>query len=174
MQRSSNAKTGNDLLDAMPPGSVERLTPHLEPFALVLTKPVDPVEHVYFPVAGMISVVATMANGAAIEVGMIGREGMYSVSAILSDNLPFQSAMVQLPGHALRLRTRLLRQEMQAEAVLQKRLPRYTQATLNAVAQLAACNRLHLLEQRFARWLLTFHYRAAVFTLPVPRDFLSL
>jgi len=174
MQRSSNAKTGNDLLDAMPPGSVERLTPHLEPFALVLTKPVDPVEHVYFPIAGMISVVATMANGAAIEVGMIGREGMYSVSAILSDNLPFQSAMVQLPGHALRLRTRLLRQEMQAEAVLQKLLLRYTQATLNAVAQLAACNRLHLLEQRCARWLLACHDRAEADAFPMTHEFLAM
>src|SRR5258708_40257515 len=82
--------------------------------------------------------------------------------------------MVQLPGHALRLRTRLLRQEMQAEAVLQKLLLRYTQATLNAVAQLAACNRLHLLEQRCARWLLTFHDRAAVDTFPMTHEFLAM
>src|SRR5258708_38333792 len=174
MQRSSNAKTGNDLFDAFPPGSVERLMPHLEPFALVLTKPVDTVEHVYFPVAGMISVVATMANGAAIEVGMIGREGMHSVSAILGDDLPFQSAMVQLRGHALRLRSRLLRQEMQAEAAVQRLLLRYTQATLNAVAQSAACNRLHLLEQRCARWLLACHDRAEGDRFRMTHEFLAI
>jgi hypothetical protein len=68
---------------------------------------------------------------------MIGREGMYSVSAILSYDAPSERATVQLPGGALRLKTCLLRQEMQAEETLQKLLLRYTQATLSAVAQSA-------------------------------------
>jgi hypothetical protein len=74
--------------------------------------------------------------------------------------MPFQTAVVQLPGRVLRLKTRKLRQEMQAGAALRKLLLRYTQATLNAVAHRRPSNRLHLLEQRCARWLLAFHDRA--------------
>jgi CRP-like cAMP-binding protein len=174
MQLSSDAKTGNRLLDAMPPESVERLQPHLEPFTLVLAEPVKSTEYVYFPIAGMISVVATMRDGDSVEIGMIGREGMYSVSAILSDDTPFQTAMVQLPGRALRLTTRLLRQEMQADGTVQKLLLRYTQATLSAVAQSAACNRLHLLEQRCARWLLACRDRADADKFPMTHEFLAM
>jgi len=174
MQRSSDTKTGNQLLDSLPPESLERLRRHLEPIELVVADAVDPTEHVCFPVTGMISVVATMQDGATIEIGMIGREGMYSVSAILSDDSPFQNAMVQLPGHGFRLRTHLLRQEMQADEALQKRLLRYIQATLNAVAQSAACNRLHLLEQRCARWLLACHDRAESDRFPMTHEFLAM
>jgi CRP-like cAMP-binding protein len=174
MQRSTDTKTGNRLLDALPPQSIERLQPHLEPFELVLAGPVPPAEHVYFPISGLISMVATMKDGASAETGMVGREGMYSVSAILSDDTPFQSATVQLPGRALRLKTRLLREEMQAAGALQKLLLRYTQATLSAVSQSAACYRLHLLEQRCARWLLACRDRADADTFPMTHEFLAL
>ena len=69
---------------------------------------------------------------------------MYSVSAILGDDMPFRTAMVRFPGWTLRLQMRTLRQEMQADTALQRLLVRYAQATLNAVAQSAACNRFHL------------------------------
>jgi CRP-like cAMP-binding protein len=153
---------------------LERLQPHFELVALTIGEPLHAVEHVYFPIAGMISVVATMADGASVEIGMIGREGMHSVAAFLSEDTPFQTAMVQLPGRALRLRTRLLRQEMQGETALQKLLLRYTQAVLSAVAQSAACNRLHLLEQRCARWLLACHDRAGADTFPMTQEFLAM
>jgi CRP-like cAMP-binding protein len=174
MQRASNTRTGNYLLDALPPESLERLQPNLEPVALVLKARVQQVEHVYFPVSGLISVVATMKDGATIETGLIAREGMYSVSAILSDDAPSETAMVQLPGHALRVKARLLRKAMQADAALQKLLLRYTQATLSAVAQSAACNRLHLLEQRCARWLLAFHDRAETDSFRTTHEFLAM
>jgi CRP-like cAMP-binding protein len=174
MQPSSDIKTGNHLLDALPAERLERLQPHFEPVALTIGEPLHAVEHVYFPTAGMISVVATMQDGDSVEIGMVGREGMHSVAAILSEDTPFQTAMVQLPGRALRLETRLLRQEMQVEAALQKLLLRYTQAVLNAVAQSAACNRLHLLEQRCARWLLACHDRTEVDRFPMTHEFLAM
>ena len=173
MQNLSHAKTGNRLLDAMPHQSLERLRPLLEPVELVLGEPVPQDGHVYFPLEGMISVVATMENGAAIEIGIVGREGVYSVSAILGDDTPFQNAMVQLPGRALRLKADLLRQEMRAEDGLQMLLLRYAQATMSAVAQSAACNRLHLLEQRCARWLLSSHDRADGDKFPLTQEFLA-
>src|SRR6266550_438683 len=133
MQRSSHAKTGNSLLDALSPEALARLQPHLEPVELV-----DPTEYVWFPITGMISVVATMQDGDSIEIGMVGREGMYSISAILSDSSPFQNAMVQLPGRALRLSAHVLRQEMQADDALRRLLLRYILATMSAVTQSAA------------------------------------
>jgi CRP-like cAMP-binding protein len=174
MQRSSNTGTGNRLLDAMPPENVEALRPHLESVDLVLGQPVPPGEYVYFPVAGLISVVATMADGAAVEIGMIGREGMFSISAILSEDVPSDTAMVQLPGRALRIRAALLRQEMQTGATVRTLLLRYTLAFVSAVAQSAACNRLHLLEQRCARWLLACHDRAENDTFPMTHEFLAM
>jgi CRP-like cAMP-binding protein len=174
MRDSANTKTGNHILDTLPAESLERLRPHFHPVALVIGEPLHAVEHVYFPIAGMISVVATMADGASVEIGIVGREGMHSVSAFLSEDTPSQTAMVQLPGRALRLKTGLLRREMQVEASLQKLLLRYTQAVLSAVAQSAACNRLHLLEQRCARWLLACHDRAGGDAFPMTHEFLAM
>ncbi len=174
MQRSSNAKTGNRLLDALPPKSFRRLQPYLESVALVLAEPVYATEHVYFPISGMISVVATMTDRTPVEIGMIGREGMYRVSAILSDHKPFLTAMVQLAGRALRLKTRVLRQEMQVDVRVQQLLQRYAQAMLSYLAQSAACNGVHMLEQRVARWLLACRDRADADTFAVTHEFLAM
>jgi CRP-like cAMP-binding protein len=174
MQHSSNAKTGNHLLDALPAESLERLRPHFEPAAFVLGEPLHTGEHLYFPTTGMISVIATMADGASVEIGLVGREGMHSIAAFLNEDTPFQTAIVQLPGHALRLKMALLRLEMQERVPVQKLLLRYTQAVLIAVAQSAACNRLHVLEQRCARWLLACRDRAEADTFPMTQEFLAL
>src|SRR5260370_11510758 len=151
MRRASNTRTGNYLLDALPPESFERLQPHLEPVALVLKARVQSVENLYFPVSGLISVVATMKDGATIEISVIGREGMCSVSPILSDDTPSETAMVPLPGYALQVKARLLRKALQADAGLQGlRLP-YPQATLSPRPRSAACQRLREREQPCAR-----------------------
>jgi CRP-like cAMP-binding protein len=174
MWRPVDGKTGNHLLDALPPKSLRRLQPDLESVALVLAAPVDTTEHVYFPVSGMISVVATTTDRTPVEIGIVGREGMYRVSAILSDHKPLATTMVQLPGRALRMRTHLLLQEMQADARVQRLLPRYAQAVLSYLAQSAVCNRLHLLEERCARWLLACHDRADANSFPMTHEFLAM
>jgi CRP-like cAMP-binding protein len=174
----SSKKIGNQLLDAFSPAAFERLRPHLEPYELILAAeihdPGDMAEHVYFPISGLISVVATMNDGASVEIGVAGREGMFGVAAILGDDTPSQRAMVQLPGSALRLKTPRFRQEMKADPAMQATLLRYAQATLSAAGQSAACNRLHMLEQRCARWLLTAHDRAADDTFPLTHEFLAM
>ena len=174
MQRSTHTKTDNYLLDTLSPEALMRLQPHLEPVDILLAEPIDSTEYVCFPVFGMISIVAMMQDGDSIEIWMIGREGLHSISAILGDDSPFQNAMVQLPGRALRLRTLMLRQEMQADDALRRLLLRYIQATMRAVAQSAACNRLHLLEQRCARWLLACQDRAQADRFPMTHEFLAM
>jgi CRP-like cAMP-binding protein len=174
MQPSLDTRTGNRLLDALTPKSRGRLQPHLEPVTLKRKMRLEELDHVHFPLAGLISVVATMEGGDSIEVGMVGREGMYGIAAILTDDTPTELGVVQLPGRSLRMRTRLLRQEMQADGALQTLLLRYAEATMSAIAQSAACNRLHLLEQRCARWLLACHDRAEADTFPMTHEFLAL
>jgi CRP-like cAMP-binding protein len=178
MPEASSTKFGNRLLDAMPPEALQHFRPHLEAVSIqgnqTIQEPGEASEHVFFPTRGMISLVAMMSDGESVEIGMIGKEGMFSVSAILGDDTPSQRAMVQLPGNALRMKTEMLLQEAKANPTLQALLLRYAQMTLSTAAQTAACNRLHLLEQRCARWLLSAHDRAGSDTFGMTHEFLSM
>jgi CRP-like cAMP-binding protein len=155
-----------------------RLQPHLSgcdlTFGLDIHEPGETVNYVYFPLRGLISIVAAMEDGTAVEIHMVGREGMFSLSTILDDDRPFQRAMVQLPGRALRMSPRLFQREMTDNLGMRRLLHRYAQAVITSVAQSAACNRLHLLELRCARWLLLAHDRADGDTFPVTHDFISM
>jgi CRP-like cAMP-binding protein len=118
--------------------------------------------------------VALTAEGQSIEIGMIGSEGMFCVGTLLGDDAPAQRAMVQLAGDGLRIGAAALRREVEAHAPLRALLMRYTQATLSTIAQTAACNRLHLLEQRCARWLLSANDRACGDRFAMTHEFLAM
>jgi CRP-like cAMP-binding protein len=175
---SRGFKVGNRLLDALSAEALERLRPHLEAVSLqadqTIQEPGETAEYVFFPTRGLISMVAMMNDGESVEIGMIGKEGMFSVSAILGDDRPSQRAMVQLAGSGLRMKSELLREEAKANPQLQALLLRYAQVTLSTAAQSAACNRLHLLEQRCARWLLSAHDRAETDTFSMTHEFLAM
>jgi CRP-like cAMP-binding protein len=170
--------TGNRLLDLLPAEQIDRLRPALRAEALHLNQILQargkPVEMVYFPTSGMISIVATMRDGASIEVGIAGREGMLGIQAVLGDDVSLNEAMVQIPGSALRLPADLLHREAQTNPPLRNILLHYVQAYLNSATQSAACNRAHLLEQRLARWLLTARDRAGTDRLPLTHEFIAM
>jgi CRP-like cAMP-binding protein len=167
---------GNHLLDALPNDVCERLS--LETVALNPSQIVHEggtlAEHVFFPTSGLISMTARVGNGLSVEVGMVGKEGMFNVASILGDDRPSHPAMVQLPGSALRMTSAVLRREAQVHPALLALLLRYSQVILTTAAQTAACNRLHRLEQRCARWLLSAHDRAGVDTFPMTQEFLAM
>jgi len=169
---------GNRLLDAMPSDVLHNIRPHLELVALAANQtvhePGEATEYVFFPTRGLISLVAVLDDGESVEVGMVGKEGLYGVSVFLGDDRPVQRAMVQLAGSALRISSRLFQHEVQSNAALQSLLLRYVQVTLTTAIQAAACNRLHKLEQRFARWLLAAHDRAEAATFPMTHEFLAM
>lgn len=169
---------GNRLLDAAPPDVLERLRPYLETVSLSANQPIhesgELAEHVFFPTRGLISVVATMAEGESVEVGMVGREGMFNVANLLGDDKPLQRAMVQLAGSALRMPARPMLHEARTNGSFQELLLRYVQVSLSTASQSAACNRLHLLEQRCARWLLSARDRAEGDTFPMTQEFLAM
>jgi CRP-like cAMP-binding protein len=178
MANSNHSKTGNRVLDALTPEALALLRPHFETVPLALNQaiqePGEKTEFVYFPTCGMISIVAAMADGAAVEIGMAGKEGMFGISIILGDDTPPQKAMVQLPGSALRVRSAQLRRAVEASAEFHGLLLRYAQAVLTTATQSAACNRLHSLEQRCARWLLSARDRAEGDTFPMTHEFLAM
>ncbi|MGH7007433.1 MAG: Crp/Fnr family transcriptional regulator [Stellaceae bacterium] len=150
-------KVGNRLLDALPAKVLDALRPHLRAapmrFGEILYQPGRKLDRVYFPTQGMISIIAG-TDGASVEVSIAGSNGMFGVPLILGDDAPPQRAVVQMTGSALTMTSAALRQQLAEHPAMERLLLRYAQTVLNTASQSAACNRLHLLEQRCARWLL--------------------
>ena len=148
----------NRLLAALPREEYERLRPQLEPLHLrsgrVLYNAGNTVRHVYFPTCGMVSLLAATEDGATVEVGMIGSEGMVGLPAVLGGPMPYR-VTAQLSADALRLPTAALLGEFRRGARLHDLLLRYAHTVLTQVTQSAICNRFHTTEERLCRWLLT-------------------
>jgi CRP-like cAMP-binding protein len=149
---------GNRLLNALPPAEYEALGPHLErvhlPLHTMLYQAGDRLQYAYFPLNGMTSLLSITKDGDAIEVAMVGDEGMVDVACILRVNItPYQS-VVQIPADALRIRADLLRKEFDKCGRLKDVLLRYTYALLTHVSQSAVCNRYHNMDSRLCGRLL--------------------
>src|SRR5580698_8022085 len=169
---------GNRLLAALPAQVLERLTSELETVPLrnrdVVQRIGRQAEHVYFPHSGMGSIVIHMQGGVNVEAATVGHEGMLGLSYVLGDTLATEETMIQLPGEASRLRIRVLREEFDREERLRTILLRYSQLLMGQIAQGSGCNRLHPIEGRCARWLLSTHDRVTGDQFPLTQDFLAL
>jgi CRP-like cAMP-binding protein len=167
----------NRLLAALPIDDYQRLLPYLEKIALKLRQVLydagDVINYVYFPNKALISLVSRMKNGASAEVGMVGSEGMVSTSVFMGGKtIPYQ-AIVQGSDGAMKLHVATLIEEFNRGGALQTLLLRYTQALHIQVSQTAACNRLHSLDERLARWLLMTHDRVQSDRMELTQEFLS-
>jgi CRP-like cAMP-binding protein len=167
----------NRLLAALPLADYQRLLPYLEPVALQLTEclyqQAETVTHVYFPTTAMISLV-TVLDHRKIEVGVVGREGMVSTAVFMDDGISPYETMAQVAGDAVRIKASILKEAFHQGGALQQILLRYAQALYLQVSQTAACNQLHSLDERLARWLLMTHDRVQRNTLPLKQEFLSM
>lgn len=129
--------------------------------------------YVYFPTAGVLSLVGATSGGATVEVAVVGNEGVASVSAILGKNwMPFR-VVTQVPGRALRVPTEVVSRMTVECGSFHERLLDYTQNIIAQVAQSAVCNRFHNAKQRLARWLLMTADRADTLELPLTHEFIS-
>jgi len=173
----ANSPLQNRLLAAFSPENSERFFSNLQPVSLALRHVIqavaDPFEYVYFIEQGVASVLTVMANGAAIEVGMIGTEGLIGVSALLGAEVSSQNVICQIPGTALRMNTARCLDAFNQSAEVRKVLLRFADMLFNLSAQTAACNRLHSIEQRCARWLLMARARHTSDVIPMTHEFLS-
>src|SRR5450432_842101 len=148
----------NRLLSLLSDDDYERLRPHLSHVVFDYKKSLyeasRPIDHVYFPIDGVASLVLTTAEGTSAEVGTIGNEGLVGLPICLGDRDAPSSVYVQVPGTALGMDARIFRGELERNPALNLIMLRYTHAFFNQVAQSAACAHLHRVEQRCCRWLL--------------------
>lgn len=148
----------NHLLAALPAEEFQRLLPALEllPLALgdMLYGPGEKMGHAIFPTTAIISLHYMMESGASAETAGVGNEGMVGVALFMGGDTTSSSAVVQTGGYGYRLHGQVLREEFNRAGFLQQLLLRYTQALMTQMAQAAACNRHHSVEQRLCRWLL--------------------
>jgi CRP-like cAMP-binding protein len=138
------------------------LAPHLESREMtqgeMLAPAGEPFQHVYFPETAVMSVISRMSNGDAAEVGTVGNEGMVGIGVFLGAIPSPHETVVQVAGASLRVSAAVLA-DGASHPVLRRLLHQYTQEYLTQVSQTAACNRLHAIEPRCARWLLMTHDR---------------
>jgi CRP-like cAMP-binding protein len=178
MAATSDLAVHNRLLAALPRDVLDHLRPHLESVSLPLKHVIydagEPIEHIHFPNSGMVSLLILLEDGAVIEVGVIGNEGLLGVPALFGAATAPHQAMVQMPVEAMRLRTSLMREAMQRSPAVLERVMRYSQALQIQVSQTAVCNAHHELQERLARWLLMAHDRAPNDVLPLTQEFLSM
>lgn len=168
----------NRLLAALPEDVIERMLPQMEKVLLargeVLYEPGELIKYAYFPSENTLaSINFTMEDGASIETSLVGCEGMVSIMTFLRPDIYPAAIIVQFAGDAMRIPAETLRAEFDSGGRLQSILLRYTQAAIVQVAQTAACNRLHTVEQRLSRWLLTIHDRVTG-EIPVTQELISL
>ena len=168
----------NRLLLMLSDNDYERLRPHLSPIVFDYRKSLyeasRPIEHVYFPVDGVASLVITTMDGASAEVGTIGNEGMVGLPVCLGDTEAPSSVYVQVPGTALSMNTGIFRSELQRSPTLKLIMLRYAHAFFNQVAQSVACGHLHKVEQRCCRWLLMTRDRMPSGDFLLTHEFLGM
>ncbi|MBD2076171.1 Crp/Fnr family transcriptional regulator [Phormidium sp. FACHB-592] len=148
----------NFLLAALPAEDYQRLQQYMELVDLPLRQTIydlgEPITHVYFPRGAVVSLVITLEDGSIMEAGMVGREGMAGLPALLSGKTKAHHGFVQIAGQAWRLSVTALKAEFDRGDSFQKLVLRYFQALFTQVAQTGVCNRFHTTEERLARWLL--------------------
>jgi CRP-like cAMP-binding protein len=167
----------NRLLAALPRAARGRLNGRLEKVSVgtkeVLYDVGKPINHVFFPLTGVMSIVLAMRNGQSVEIAKIGNEGMVGTPVFLGADVSSNRAFAQVPGDALRMTSEWLKEEVRNGGPLPRHIRRYTQAMINQISQSVGCNHLHSVEQRMCRWLLVTHDRVGKDEFPLTHEFLA-
>jgi len=167
----------NDLLLALPNPEFERLLPRLESVSLGLHQVVQDsgrsIEYGYFPNTVLASLLVVTNDAKSVEVGMVGREGFIGTPLAAGIRDSSQRVIVHAAGDAYRVKPDVLQAFLGELPVLQRELNRFLLLQGMQFAQVAACNRLHEIEQRLARWLLLSHDRSNGEAFPITHDLLS-
>lgn len=170
------SKDLNHILAALPPGEYRRVATKLEDVRFhkgqPLHEPDGPISHVYFPRTGIVSIVTRMTEGGTIEVATIGNEGIVGLSAYLGNGRSSMEAFVQVSGDAVRMTSGAFRHEIQT-GTLGNLIRRYSQAFVTQIGQTAACNRVHPVAERCARWLLMLADRVPGNEFSLTQEFLA-
>jgi CRP-like cAMP-binding protein len=175
---ASGGRAGsNVILRSLPDAEYELLQPHLEPADLpqhqILHEAGQEIDFIYFLDEGLCSLVALSRDGRSVEVGIVGKEGMVGMSLTGGLRRGAFRAIMQISGIGLRVRAEVFLEVLLAAPFLRAELSRFSLMHGMQVAQLAACNRLHEVEQRLIRWLLMCQDRVESEKLPLTHEFLA-
>ena len=178
MPGANQVSISNRLLAALPRKDYQKLLRVLEPVKLVyegvLYEAHEPIRHVYFPLDCFVSMLTTVDGGRAAEVGLIGPEGMVGLPAALGAAVSPFRAVVQGGGTAMRIKIADFRRHFSESAALRRELFIFTHLLMVQIAQTAACNRFHVVQQRMARWLLMTRDRVNSNEFRITQQFLAL
>jgi len=167
---------GNHILDALPVVERDRLVAAMTvvdlPIKTVLFEPGAPIDAVYFPTSGVISLVTALDDGNIVEVATVGNEGIVGVPHVANGSLAVR-AISQVAGSSLRMAGATFLAEWEHPGPLRDLVQNYVQALFGQVSQAAACNRLHSNEERLARWLLMSHDRVGSDAFLITHEFLG-
>jgi len=174
---TNQPRPANKILTALPQEEFERLRPKLREINFDLGEtvylPEQKMDYAYFVNRGVISWLAAVENGNTVEAGLIGPEGIAGVAIVLGAQSTPNQGLAQSNVQASRISTKDLTAEFRQNGKLSKMLLRFVQSMFTQVAQTAACNRLHTLDQRLARWLLMTQDLIGESELPLTQEFLS-
>jgi CRP-like cAMP-binding protein len=174
---STGQPVKNVLLLSIPDREYKLIRPHLESVELIHQETLhaqgDKIESAFFPNDGMVSLVISMSEGRSVEVGIVGREGVVGTPLAVELRRAPYDAIVQIPGDAVSIKAKLLSSHLHSMPRLWLALTRFVLMQGLQMAQVAACNRLHELEQRLARWLLMCQDRVDSELLPLTHEFLA-
>ncbi|MFN2528243.1 MAG: Crp/Fnr family transcriptional regulator [Candidatus Baltobacteraceae bacterium] len=167
----------NKLLASLPQSSRDRLAPHMHlrelPHKFVVHEPYAEIREIYFPLSGVISWIVTMKDGNMAEAMTIGNEGVAGVSVALGGHRGSTASIVQAPGLALTIATEKFLGLLDDDRSLFRVMQYYANVLINVIAQCAACNRLHEITERCARWLLMMQDRAESDEFTLVQEFLA-
>ncbi|MEH2277359.1 MAG: Crp/Fnr family transcriptional regulator [Nostoc sp.] len=170
--------TENLLLSALPSDLYKQIKNNMEQVELsygsILNRPGETIKDVYFPLTCLISVTITMMDGITVEAGVVGSREMVGINAFMGGRETTQTEyIVQVPGLAVKMKAHLLLHEFDTNKSLRDVMLKYTQAYMAQLSQNVACNRVHSIKQRMARWLLESSDRLDSDELFLSHEFLS-
>ena len=174
---ASKVPVANNLLAALPHKECRHLVGDMEQVVLtygeILYEPGQRIAHVYFPNDCVVSLLTLVDLHQALEVGLVGREGMVGVPLTLEIAISPVRALVQGSGTAMRMKAAPFLRELRQSQALQRELHRYTYSLMTQITQTAACNRFHVVEARLARWLLMTQDRMQTNAFRLTQEFLA-
>ena len=169
----------NRLLAALSCEVCQKLAPGLKRVSLergkILHTPGETIQDLYSPIDCLLSITVTMSDGTTTETGMVGNREMLGVNAFMGGKgTTHTTYIVQIAGSAIKVDAQILRDEFDRNKEFRNLLLRYTQALIAQISQTTACNRLHSLEQRLARWLLEAQDRVNSNELKLTQEFIAV
>jgi CRP-like cAMP-binding protein len=174
-----DARRANRLLNALPEEDYQRLHEHLRPHGVQQKQDMGEagqrIAEVHFPVDAVVSILTRMDEGPSVEIATIGNEGVVGLTVAWGSDAmnPREVATVQAPGEVVSMDAGAFRAELHRQGALASLIERYTLAFFSQVSQQVACNGLHSVEQRCARWLLLTHDRVGTDEFPMTHEFLA-